>query len=197
MNLYSAISVITEFNERHFTLSMKLTPVMQKYILHWGEMGTRWGVNRTVAQIHALLYLSSNPLNAEEIAQTLGVARSNVSTSLKELQSWGLVKITHELGDRRDHFQSQKELWDIFLVIIEERKKREIDPTLTMLRECVLESEQDNKTSDEVKARIRNTLEFMELLTGWYEQMKKLPQASLVKIMKLGAKVQNFIAGKS
>ena len=176
---------------------MKLTPIMQKYILHWGEMGTRWGVNRTVAQIHALLYLSTEPLDAEQISETLGVARSNVSTSLKELQSWGLVKITHVLGDRRDHFQAQKELWDIFLVIIEERKKREIDPTLTMLRECVLESEQDTKTSEEVKARIHNTLEFMELLTGWYEQMKKLPQPTLVKIMKLGAKVQNFIGGKN
>ena len=176
---------------------MKLTPIMQKYILHWGEMGTRWGVNRTVAQIHALLYLATEPLNAEEIADTLGVARSNVSTSLKELQSWGLVKVIHVLGDRRDHFQSQKELWDIFLVIIEERKKREIDPTLTMLRECVIESEQDNKTSDEVKLRIHNTLEFMELLTGWYEQMRKLPQPTLVKIMKLGAKVQNLIGNKT
>ena len=176
---------------------MKLTPVMQKYILHWGEMGTRWGVNRTVAQIHALLYLSTDPLHAEEISETLGVARSNVSTSLKELQSWGLVKVIHVLGDRRDHFQSQKELWDIFLVIIEERKKREIDPTLTMLRECVLESEHDNKTSEEVKARIHNTLEFMELLTGWYDQMKKLPQPILVKIMRLGAKVQNFIGNKT
>jgi DNA-binding transcriptional regulator GbsR (MarR family) len=176
---------------------MKLTPVMQKYILHWGEMGTRWGVNRTVAQIHALLYLSSEPLHAEDIAETLGVARSNVSTSIKELQSWGLVKVTHALGDRRDHFQSQKELWDIFLAIIEERKKREINPTLTMLRECVLESEQDNKTSDEVKARIHNTLEFMELLTGWYDQMKKLPQSTLIKIMKLGAKIQNLISSKS
>ena len=176
---------------------MKLTPVMQKYVLHWGEMGTRWGVNRTVAQIHALLFLATEPLNAEDIADTLGVARSNVSTSLKELQSWGLVKITHVLGDRRDHFESQKELWDIFLVIIEERKKREIDPTLTMLRECVLESEKDNKTSEEVKARIRHSLEFMELLTGWYDQMKKLPQPTLVKIMKLGAKIQSIIGGKN
>ena len=176
---------------------MKLTPVMQKYILHWGEMGTRWGVNRTVAQIHALLFLASNPLNAEEIADTLGVARSNVSTSLKELQSWGLVKITHVMGDRRDHFESQKELWDIFLVIIEERKKREIDPTLTMLRDCVLESEKDSKTPDDVKTRMRNTLEFMELLSGWYEQMKKLPQPTLVKIMKLGAKIQSVIGGKN
>lgn len=176
---------------------MKLTPVMQKYVLHWGEMGTRWGVNRTVAQIHALLFLSPNPLNAEEIADTLGVARSNVSTSLKELQSWGLVKISHVLGDRRDHFESQKDLWDIFLVIIEERKKREIDPTLTMLRECVLDSEKDSKTPDDVKNRIHNTLEFMELLTGWYDQMKKLPQPTLVKIMKLGAKIQSLIGGKN
>lgn len=176
---------------------MKLTPIIQKYILHWGEMGTRWGVNRTVAQIHALLYLSTEPLHAEAISETLGVARSNVSTSLKELQSWGLVKVIHVLGDRRDHFQSQKELWDIFLAIIEERKKREIDPTLTMLRECVLESEHDTKTSEEVKARIHHTLEFMELLTGWYEQMKKLPQPTLIKIMKLGAKVQNLIGNKT
>ena len=175
---------------------MKLTPVMQKFVLHWGEMGTRWGVNRTVAQIHALLYLSPDPLNAEDIADTLGVARSNVSTSLKELQSWGLVKVTHVLGDRRDHFESLKELWDIFLVVIEGRKKREIDPTLTVLRECVLDSEHDDKTRPEIKQRIENSLEFMELLTTWYDQMKKLPQPTLFKILKLGAKVQNFIGTK-
>lgn len=175
---------------------MKLTPVMQKFVLHWGEMGTRWGVNRTVAQIHALLYLAPEPLNAEDIAETLGVARSNVSTSLKELQSWGLVKITHVMGDRRDHFESLKELWDIFLVVIEGRKKREIDPTLTVLRECVLDGEQDEKTPAQIKQRISDSLEFMELLTTWYEQMKKLPQPTLIKILKMGAKVQNFIAGK-
>lgn len=175
---------------------MKLTPVMQKFVLHWGEMGTRWGVNRTVAQIHALLYLSTDPLNAEDIADTLGVARSNVSTSLKELQSWGLVKVTHVLGDRRDHFESLKELWDIFLMVIEGRKKREIDPTLTVLRECVLDSEHDYKTSPEIKNRIENSLEFMELLTTWYDQMKRLPQPTLFKILKLGAKVQNYIGAK-
>ena len=175
---------------------MKLTPVMQKFVLHWGEMGTRWGVNRTVAQIHALLYLSPDPLNAEDIADTLGVARSNVSTSLKELQSWGLVKVTHVLGDRRDHFESLKELWDIFLMVIEGRKKREIDPTLTVLRECVLDSEHDHKTSPEIKNRIENSLEFMELLTTWYDQMKRLPQPTLFKILKLGAKVQNYIGTK-
>src|SRR6185436_8874974 len=95
---------------------MELTPIMQKFILHWGEMGTRWGINRTVAQIHALLYLSPRPLNAEEIADTLGVARSNVSTSLKELQNWGIVRIAHVMGDRRDHFESMKDVWEMFRV---------------------------------------------------------------------------------
>ncbi|MGD8560236.1 MAG: MarR family transcriptional regulator, partial [Gammaproteobacteria bacterium] len=158
---------------------MKLTPVMQKYILHWGEMGTRWGVNRTVAQIHALLYLATEPLNAEDIAETLNVARSNVSTSLKELQGWGLVKIVHVLGDRRDHFESLHDIWDIFMVIMEERKKRELDPTLLMLRECVAETKNDKQTNETTKQRIRQTLEFMELQTGWYEQMKQLPRPML------------------
>src|ERR1700710_2348421 len=122
---------------------MNISPTEQKYILHWGEMGTRWGVNRTVAQIHALLFLSNRPLPAEEIAETLNVARSNVSNSLKELQSWGLVRIAHQVGDRRDHFVALQDVWEIFRVIVEERKKREIDPTLTVLRQCALEAEND------------------------------------------------------
>lgn len=174
---------------------MKLTPIMQKYILHWGEMGARWGTNRTVAQIHALLYLAPKPLHAEEIAETLGVARSNVSTSLKELQSWGLVRIVHVLGDRRDHFESLKDIWQMFTVILEERKRREIDPTLTMLRECMLEGENDTQTDPEIKARISRVLEFMETLTGWFDQMKGLPKPALIKLLKLGAKVQKFIKG--
>src|SRR6266571_436770 len=124
-----------------------LRPVQQKFILHWGEMGTRWGINRTVAQIHALLFLSPRPLHAEQIAQTLNVARSNVSTSLKELQSWGIVKLVHVLGDKRDHFESMKEVWEMFRVVLDERKKREIDPTLAVLRECIAEAEKD-KTAD-------------------------------------------------
>lgn len=175
---------------------MKLTPVMQKYILHWGEMGTRWGVNRTVAQIHALLYLSPQPLPAETIAETLGVARSNVSTSLKELQSWGLVKVVHVMGDRRDHFESMKDLWEMFLVIMEERKRRELDPTLTMLRACVLDSEEDTQTPAEIKQRISNVLEFMETLTNWYEQMRVVPKPMLVKLMKMGAKVTALLGSK-
>src|SRR3954451_17407488 len=120
-----------------------LNPVQQKFILHWGEMGTRWGINRTVAQIHALLYISPKPLNAEEIVETLSVARSNVSNSLKELQSWGIVKLVHVMGDKRDHFESMKDVWEMFRMVLDERKKREIDPTVAMLRECIAEVERD------------------------------------------------------
>src|ERR1043166_595904 len=121
----------------------KLSPVQQKFILHWGEMGTRWGINRTVAQIHALLYLSPQPLHAEEIAETLAVARSHVSTRLREVQGWGIVKLVHVLGDRRDHFESLKDVWELFRIVLDERKKREIDPTLSMLRECIAEGGKD------------------------------------------------------
>src|SRR5215470_13198356 len=130
---------------------MHLTPVMQRFVLHWGEMGTRWGVNRTVAQIHALLYLSPAPLPADEIAETLSVARSNVSTSLKELQSWGLVNVAHVMGDRRDHFTARTDTWEMLTTIVEQRKRREIEPTLAVLRECVQELDKDRETPKEVK----------------------------------------------
>lgn len=175
---------------------MKLTPVMEKYILHWGEMGTRWGVNRTVSQIHALLYLSPKPLNAEEITETLSVARSNVSTSIKELQSWRLVKPVHMLGDRRDHFETMKDPWELFHIIMEGRKQRELDPTMSVLRECVLDAESDNETPEQVKARMKDVLQFMETLDTWHRQIKGLPRATLVKLIKLGAKVQKFISSK-
>lgn len=172
---------------------MKLTPVMERYVLHWGEMGTRWGVNRTVAQIHALLYLTSAPLHAEEISETLGVARSNVSTSLKELQSWGLVKVVHVMGDRRDHFETLRDPWQMFHVILEERKKREIDPTLTMLRQCHLDAEADKSTPADVKHRIENVLSFMETLTGWYDQMKTVPTPVLIKLIQMGSKITKLL----
>src|SRR6476660_1821862 len=124
----------------------KLIPVQQKFVLHWGEMGTRWGINRTVAQIHALLFISPKPLDAEEIAETLGVARSNVSTSLKELQAWRIVKLVHVLGDKRDHFESMKDVWEMFRVVMDERKKREFDPTMRMLQECIADAEKDRTT---------------------------------------------------
>src|SRR5207302_3326837 len=140
----------------------KLGTVEQQFVLHWGEMGTRWGINRTVAQIHALLYLSPKPLHAEEIAETLDVARSNVSTSLKELQGWGIVKLTHVLGDKRDHFESMKDVWEMFRVVLDERKKREIDPTLSMLRACIAQAQTDKTTDAHTVQRIRDLAEFFE-----------------------------------
>src|SRR2546425_9931337 len=131
-----------------------LAPLQQKFVLHWGEMGTRWGINRTVAQIHALLYLSEKPLHAEQIAETLAVARSNVSTSLKELQAWGIVKRVHVLGDKRDHFESMKEVWEMFRIVLDERKRREIDPTLAMLRECIREAEKNNGSDSYTRQRL-------------------------------------------
>jgi DNA-binding transcriptional regulator GbsR (MarR family) len=172
---------------------MRLTPVMERYVLHWGEMGARWGVNRSVAQIHALLYLSPQPLTAEEIADTLTLARSNVSTSLRELQGWGLVSLTHLMGDRRDHFEARSDLWQMLLIIVEERKRREVDPTLTMLRQCVLEAAEDKETAPEIKARIEAMLGFLETLATWYVQMRGLPTSTLVALMKMGAKVARVV----
>jgi DNA-binding transcriptional regulator GbsR (MarR family) len=166
---------------------------MERYVLHWGEMGARWGVNRSVAQIHALLYLSPQPLTAEEIADTLALARSNVSTSLRELQGWGLVSLSHALGDRRDHFEAKTDLWDLLLTIVEERKRREVDPTLTMLRQCVLEADDDKETDPEVKARIARMLTFLETLAIWYAQMRGLQKSTLVALMKMGARVAKAV----
>jgi len=172
---------------------MHLTPVMQRFVLHWGEMGTRWGVNRTVAQVHALLYLSPAPLPADEIAETLSVARSNVSTSLKELQSWGLVSVAHVLGDRRDHFAARTDTWDMLLTILEQRKRREIEPTLDVLRECVAEMEKDRNTPAEVKARIDGMRSFLTDVTEWFDQIVKLPRATLVNVMRLGATIGSLV----
>ncbi|HUO68676.1 MAG TPA: MarR family transcriptional regulator [Gammaproteobacteria bacterium] len=172
---------------------MHLTPVMTRFVLHWGEMGTRWGVNRTIAQVHALLYLSPAPLPAEEIAETLSVARSNVSTSLKELQSWGLVSVAHVLGDRRDHFVARTDTWDMLLTILEQRKRREIEPTLDVLRECVAEMEKDRNTPSEVKARIDGMRRFLTDVTEWFDQIVKLPRATLVNVMRLGATIGSLV----
>jgi DNA-binding transcriptional regulator GbsR (MarR family) len=172
---------------------VKLTPVMERYILHWGEMGARWGVNRSVSQIHALLYLVGRPMTAEEIADTLSIARSNVSTSLKELQNWSLIQLVSVLGDRRDHFEAKGDNWDIFLIITEQRKRREIDPTLEMLRQCVSDARDDSATPEDVKARISGLLEFMEMLTRWYDDMHRVPKGILIKLIKLGNKITRFV----
>src|SRR5438105_1989260 len=172
--------------------SHPLTPIQQKFILHWGEMGTRWGINRTVDQIHALLFISSSPLNAEQIAETLGVARSNVSTSLKELQGWGIVKLVHVLGDKRDHFESMKDVWEMFRMVLDERKRREIDPTLAMLRECIAEAD-SVKTDKHTSERLRNLAEFFETTTAWYGQIRSWPTGALSKFVKLGDKIRKLI----
>ncbi len=176
---------------------MNITPLVQTYILHWGEMGTRWGVNRTVSQIHALLYLSPEPLTAEDITQLLSVARSNVSTSIKELQSWGLINVVQTLGDRRDYFTAKGDTWEMLMSIMEERKKREIEPTLTMLRQCVLEMKDDTETPPAVKEKIQHMLTFVSTLSDWFEQVKNLPKTTLVTLMKMGAKIVKFIPGKA
>src|ERR1700691_1728914 len=133
---------------------MPLTPIEQKFILHWGEMGTRWGINRTVAQVHALLYVSPRPLHAEEISTTLAVARSNVSTSLRELEGWRIVRVVHVLGDRRDHFETLSDVWEIFRIVAEERKRREIDPTLRVLQECVADLQKNKSGSGYTRERL-------------------------------------------
>ena len=170
---------------------MNISATTEKFVLHWGEMGARWGVSRTVSQIHALLYLSERALNAEEISETLSVARSNVSTSLKELQGWGLVKIMHVMGDRRDHFVALQDITDLFRVIVEERKRREIDPTLAMLRECV--DEFDPKAEAFARQKIKTTLDFLELLNRWHDEMKGMPVPLLVSLLRMGGKVQKFL----
>ena len=172
---------------------MQLTPAVEKYVLHWGEMGTRWGTNRTVAQIQALLYLSPEPLRADEICELLSVARSHVSTSIRELQSYGLVRMTHVLGDRRDYFESIHDVWELFRVIIEQRKQRELNPTLSMLRSCVAEVETESDTDPVTRERIRNMLEFVQSTSDWYEQIRDIPSSTLTKLMKLGSGVTRLV----
>ena len=173
---------------------MKISPAIEKYILHWGEMGTRWGTNRTVAQIQALLYLSPKPLRADQIVDLLSVARSNVSTSIRELQSYGLVRMIHLLGDRRDYFESIDDVWELFRVIIEQRKQRELSPTLTMLKQCASEVEQESQTDDITKERIRNMLEFIDSTNTWYEKIRSIPTSTLQKLMKLGTTITKLVS---
>jgi DNA-binding transcriptional regulator GbsR (MarR family) len=173
----------------------KLSPIQQQFVLHWGEMGTRWGINRTVAQIHALLFISPHPLHAEEIVQALGVARSNVSTSLKELQGWGIVRMVHVLGDKRDHFESMKDVWEMFRVVLDERKRREIDPTLGMLRSCISQAGKGSEADQYTVERLRELEEFFETTTSWYSQIRSLPAQALARFLKLGGKVRSLVAG--
>ena len=174
-----------------------LSAVAQKFILHWGEMGTRWGINRTVAQVHALLFLSPRPIPADEISSTLAVARSNVSTSLRELQGWGIVRMVHVLGDRREHFESIKDVWEIFRIVSEERKRREIDPTLKVIGECVSELKAKPEAEPYTRERLEEMLEFLTVMSGLFEEVLRMPTPALKGVGKLRGKVITLIGKKA
>lgn len=172
-------------------------PCAKAFVLHWGEMGTQWGVNRSVSQIHALLYLSDRPLNAEDLVDQLNLARSNVSTGVRELQSYGIVRRVHIEDDRRDHFVAESDLWEMLMRISSERKRREIDPTIKLLNQLVEDLKNDLTAPPQVRERITRMHEFISTLANWYDQVRKLPKPTLVTLMKLGAKVARLIPGVS
>lgn len=172
----------------------ELPAAVTRFIVHWGEMGARWGINRTVAQIHALLFVSERPLTAEQIAETLSVARSNVSNSLRELQAWGLVKVVHELGDRRDHFQAVGDAWETLRVILDQRKRREVDPMIERLRECVADgAAQQSGRERHAEQRLRELLGLLDTMNGWYHQVHRLPRGTVMKLVRLGARVSAVV----
>ncbi len=171
---------------------MNLPPLTQRFVLHFGEMGSRWGINRTVGQIYAVLYVSAKPLNADEIGESLGFSRSNVSMGLKELQSWSLVRLIHQPNDRREYFQAPEDVWSIFRTLAAERRRREIDPTLSMLRDALLE--QPSVAEDiHAQERMRQMHEFIDRMTNWLDEMQKMDSASLASLMAMGAKVQKLL----
>ena len=169
-----------------------LSPVARRFVEHWGDMGSRWGVNRTVSQIHGLLYFAGRPMHAEEIADTLLVARSNVSMSLRELQNWNLITPVRLLGDRRDHFETSRDVWDLFRTVVSERKAREFDPTIASLRECVSDAAFAREEAS-AKLRVKETLALMEALAEWSDQMLQLEPKTLMRVIKLGAKIRKFL----
>jgi DNA-binding transcriptional regulator GbsR (MarR family) len=174
---------------------MNLTPLAQSFVLHFGEMGSRWGINRTVGQIYALLFVSEKPINADEIAETLAFSRSNVSMGLKELDSWRLIRLQHLPGDRREYFSAPEDVWAIFRTLADERRKREIDPTLTMLRDALLHAP-TNPQDVFAQKRMGDMHELIELVTDWMADVQKLDEHTLRQLMKLGAKAQKFLEFK-
>ena len=171
---------------------VNLTPLAQKFILHFGEMGSRWGINRTVGQMYALLYVLGKPLNADEIAEHLQFSRSNVSMGLKELQSWRLVKLLHQPGDRREYFEPPKDVWDIFKALLEERRRREVEPTLSMLRDALLEAP-GNDADLVAQQRMREMYDLIELSSSWFDDVQRLSPETLTSLMKMGATVGKLL----
>lgn len=170
----------------------ELTPTEQRFIIHWGEMGERWGINRTVAQIHGLLYLTARPLNAEEIGQTLSVARSTVSVGLHELQGWGIIKVVHVLGDRTDRFEVQGDVWEMFRKIVDYRKRRELDPTLAMLRESMQAVEQGDE-NPHTKKKLGEMLDIFEMADSLYTQAQHVPTKTILRIARMSDIVSKLL----
>jgi len=171
---------------------VQLTSAAEKLVLHWGEMGSRWGLNRTVAQIHALLYVAPRPLHAGEIAETLSVARSNVSTGLRELEAWGIVKVTHVLGDRRDYFETVTDMWQLFRLILEERWRREIEPTLALLSDSLAEAERTG-ADQHTRERLRDMQALFRTLESWYEQVRTMELSQVKRVARMGGKVRGLL----
>lgn len=178
-------------------ITVKSDPIpapAERFILQWGEMGGPWGVNRSVGQIHALLYLSERPLTADDIADKLGMARSNVSNSLKELMAWRLIRRVPALGDRRDFFEAETDLWEMLLRIAEGRREREIDPAIAALRRCAEDAKTDAAMSPVATERLLAMLAFVEGLERWYEQMQRLPKSKLAQLVKMGGRIINVLS---
>ncbi|MCB8877312.1 GbsR/MarR family transcriptional regulator [Acidisoma silvae] len=175
---------------------MELSPVTQAFVLHFGEMGSRWGINRTVGQIYALLFLSARPLAADEIAEALGFSRSNVSMGLKELQSWRLVRLQHLPGDRREHFSTPEDVWQIVRILAEERRKRELDPTLSVLRDLLLD-EKTNPDEQHAYLRMRQMHDLLELITKWSADINKLETTQLVELIRMGGRIVRLLELKN
>jgi DNA-binding transcriptional regulator GbsR (MarR family) len=184
----SDISVMTETTDKR-----KLPAVVERFILHWGDMGDQWGVNRSVSQIHGLLYLAEKPMTAEDIADTLGMARSNVSNSIKELLAWNLIRRVPILGDRRDHFEAETDIWEVAARIAAGRKEREIDPAIAALRTCVSDAADDPSISPLASKRLKEMLSFTELVERWYTQMLNVPRPRLVALIRLGEKIVSLL----
>ena len=174
---------------------MNLTPLAQNFVLHFGEMGSRWGINRTVGQIYALLYVSERPLNADEIAEALNFSRSNVSMGLKELESWRLTKLQHLPNDRREYFSAPEDVWAIFRTLAEERRKREIDPTLSMLRDALMAAP-SSAEDRHVQQRMKAMHDLIEMATMWFNDIQKLEPETLQQLMKMGTRVTKFLEMK-
>jgi DNA-binding transcriptional regulator GbsR (MarR family) len=187
----SVYSVYTEIKDMAV-----LTDIQRQYILHWGEMGTRWGINRTVAQIHALLFLSPKPMPADQIAETLNVARSNVSTSIRELVGWGIVRPVHVLGERREHYESMKDVWQMFRLIVEQRKRREVDPTLQLLRQCLTDLSAGSGGDPYTRERLQSMTEFFEAANSTYGEMSQISLPVVRRVMGMRGKIRKLLGGQ-